>query len=331
MKKITTYLFLFILLSISTNTLFAQINLTNGLVAYYPFNGDVKDYSGNGNDGAIIGTPSLAADRWGNPNKCYNFNGNGDYIRVEHDSTIEPKAAVTVSAWVNADDFSSWLMVVCKRNRHNSVPGNSYILYAAGSAGQNQSWTFGVGSASTETFAVSTPVAQTQQWIHLVGSYDKNLSDSNIKIYVDGSLLKTEKASYDIGYSDSALRIGMAIPGNSLQYFKGKIDEVRIYNRALNSQEVTALYNNTHTSVGSVSNYSVKVFPNPATDRLFVDGDITEETTLYITDLLGKQVLAETINANQQVNVSSLTTGVYLVKMVNTAGDVMYSDKLIIK
>jgi gliding motility-associated-like protein len=213
-----------------------------GLAAYYPFDGDVKDYSANNNDGVIKGSPSLTADRLGNTNACYNFNGNGDYIRVEHHPTLQPQTAVSVSAWVNADDFNSWLIVVCKRNRQLSSPGNSYLLYASGSAGQNQYWGLGIGSSSTEKYAINSSVAKTQQWVHLVGTYDKNLSDSNMKLYINASLASTQKANYDIAYSDSSLRIGMAIPGSSLQYFKGKIDEVRIHNRALCEREVKVLY-----------------------------------------------------------------------------------------
>jgi hypothetical protein len=332
MKKIFT-LIIFGCLTISPSIkLFSQINLQQGLVAHYPFDGDVKDYSGNNNDGTIIGSPSLATDKWGRTNMCYNFNGTGDYIRVEHDSTIQPKEAISVSAWVNADDFSSWLMVVCKRNHHASTPGNSYILYASGSAGSNQSWGFGAGSSSTETFAISPAVAQTQQWVHLVGTYDKNAADSNIRMYVDGSLVKVGTANYDLAYSDSSLRIGMAIPGNSLQYFKGKIDDVRIYNRAINEQEVTALFNNTNTSVKNVnSNNSIQMFPNPASDVLFISGAIDETHTLYVYDMLGKNIIANGVSTESQVNISSLTTGIYTVKLVDGNGGIVYSDKLIVR
>ena len=330
MKRVFTICLIFS--TVFLGQLQAQINLKSGLVAYYPFDGDVKDYSGNNNNGTIVGAPTLVADRWGNPGKCYNFNGTFDHVWVKHDSTIQPKTAVSVSAWVNADDFSSWLMVVCKRNRHNSSPGNSYILYAAGNPGQNQSWTFGAGSTSIEKFAISPAVATTQQWVHLVGTYDKNASDSNIRVYVNGILKSATTASYDIGYSDSSLRIGMAIPGNSLQYFKGKIDEVRIYNRAINSQEITALYNNTNTSVGEVASQSnIQIYPNPVSDVLYISGNDRTNSTLFISDVLGKNVLKKDISSISNIGISALAAGVYTVSLFDGSGNMFYTNKLIIQ
>ena len=53
--------------------------LTNGLIAYYPFNGNANDASGNGNNGTVYGA-TLTADRFGNPNSAYYFNGTNNYI-----------------------------------------------------------------------------------------------------------------------------------------------------------------------------------------------------------------------------------------------------------
>ena len=65
------YVILFLLFS---NTCLSQINLNQGLVAYYPFNGNANDASGNGNN-AIFNNATLAADRLGNANSAYSFNG----------------------------------------------------------------------------------------------------------------------------------------------------------------------------------------------------------------------------------------------------------------
>ncbi|KAB2916237.1 MAG: T9SS type A sorting domain-containing protein [Bacteroidetes bacterium] len=323
-RKITlSVLFSFIAL-LAYDKGFSQIDLRQGLAAYYPFNGDVKDYSGNGNDGVIIGTPSLTTDRWNNANKCYTFNGNGDYVRVESDPTIEPVDAVSVSAWVNATDFSSWNIIVCKRLKHNSSPGNSYLLYGAGSPGQNQYWGFGVANTSSEQFSIDPAVIQTNDWVHVVGTYDRNASDSNVRVYVDGNLVKFEKATFPLAYSDSALRIGMAIPGPSKQYFKGKIDEVRIYNRALNQQEITALYNNTHTSIKNVeaANNKVEVFPNPANDKLFVSGEYKYETTkVIIFDLTGRKVLESSLDNTGVINIDALPAGLYVTQVLDSVSE----------
>ena len=56
---------------------------TNGLVAWYPFNGNANDSSGNGNNGTVHNA-TLSADRFNNPNSAYSFNGSSSYIKRRH-------------------------------------------------------------------------------------------------------------------------------------------------------------------------------------------------------------------------------------------------------
>src|SRR5208283_3790029 len=76
----------------------AQVFLTNGLVAYYPFNGNANDASGNGNDGQGTNV-TLATDRFGNVGNAYQFNGSNSVIEVASLASLN-LAEVTVSAWV---------------------------------------------------------------------------------------------------------------------------------------------------------------------------------------------------------------------------------------
>ena len=72
----------FVLVSFCLATFgFGQINLTSGLVAYYPFSGNANDQSGNGNN-AVFNSATLTADQFGNANSAYLFNGTSSYIRV---------------------------------------------------------------------------------------------------------------------------------------------------------------------------------------------------------------------------------------------------------
>ncbi|MBC7408621.1 MAG: hypothetical protein H7339_09555, partial [Arcicella sp.] len=71
MKKV---LVLFLILLFSVSTIFAQVNLKNGLIACYPFNANANDESGNNNNGTINGA-TLTTDRFGKANRAYNFNG----------------------------------------------------------------------------------------------------------------------------------------------------------------------------------------------------------------------------------------------------------------
>jgi hypothetical protein len=98
MKKTLTLLFLLCL-----NIVFAQVPTyvpTNGLVAFYPFNGNAIDVSGNGNNGANSGAV-LTNDRFGNINSAYIFDGIQSKIVIPHSSTLSIQNSITISAWIN--------------------------------------------------------------------------------------------------------------------------------------------------------------------------------------------------------------------------------------
>ncbi|MCF8268263.1 MAG: carboxypeptidase regulatory-like domain-containing protein, partial [Ignavibacteriales bacterium] len=75
---------------------------TQGLVAYYPFNGNANDESGNGNNGTVYGA-AMTKDRFGNANKAYSFDGVNDYIKASSNSL--PTGARTISVWFFASSL----------------------------------------------------------------------------------------------------------------------------------------------------------------------------------------------------------------------------------
>ncbi len=70
-----------------------------GLVAYYPFNGDAKDQSGNGNDGIVHGA-TLTSDRYGTPDAAYQFDGDSAYIEMAR--PLPDSVSVSFSLWLTA-------------------------------------------------------------------------------------------------------------------------------------------------------------------------------------------------------------------------------------
>lgn len=293
----------------------------DGIRAYYPFNGNANDESANNNNGTVLG-PTLTTDRFGNPNSAYKFNGTSDYIKVQDHTSLRPTDAVTVSAWVNAEDFTSWNIIVCKRYRHSSFPYNSYLLFASGSAGAAQKWSFGTTGTSTDKYVFSPNLIDTNKWVHIAGTYDKNINDSNIKLYVNGSLIDTDNANFTLAYTDSSLRIGMAIPGPSKQFFKGKIDDVRIYGRALCESEIKSFtdsikiirvgQSNVSICGSSSSEYIELIHPQPDIEYSLVD---FSDSSLIGSSLKG--------NCNDSVirfNIASLSkTTSFLIKAKNAS------------
>jgi subtilase family serine protease len=239
-------------LFISNNSIGEPVNLDEGLVAYYPFNGNANDESGNGHNGTVYGA-SLTTDRFGNESSAYDFDGN-DVIHISHSQSISPEYP-TVVAWVNPDNITHWHQVVTKRYAENSSPYNSYIL-TTNAEGANNKWGF---SSSFIGSANSPEKITPNVWSFLVGTYD----GAHVKLFLNGELVSSSAKTGTIEYSNLSLRIGMA---NPTLHFRGLIDDVRIYNRALSEAEILALYNEGTKSPGSVAQvpvYAVLVEPEP--------------------------------------------------------------------
>src|SRR5689334_10454257 len=82
----------------------AQVNLTQGLMAYYPFNGNANDASGNANHPSVTNA-TLTADKAGSPNSAYRFNGIDNYIRIPNRPTLNTTNKISLSVWVKAAGF----------------------------------------------------------------------------------------------------------------------------------------------------------------------------------------------------------------------------------
>ena len=228
-----------------------------GLVAYYPFNGNANDVSGNGNHGTVYNAV-LATDRLGNANSAYFFNGTDAKIQVSDTPSLRPPTALTVAAWVNINSVPfHYLRIVTKGN---NVPDNfaNYQLITGTATGFNPisdkqplftmrtSERYGLpgpDSASTIEFG---------QWHHICGSWD----GSYAKIYYDGQLVGSTPFGGSMSYDSNPLVIGRDLFYN--QSFHGSIDEVRIYNRALSNVEVLKLYQNSSGVLPSLSLQSAR-------------------------------------------------------------------------
>ena len=103
MKKLFTFSILLACISLSS---FAQVIVTNGLVASYPFNGNAYDESSNGNNGTVNGA-SLTTDRFGNANSAYSFDGVDNYILVGDPipTSLQIQNEITLEAWIYATQY----------------------------------------------------------------------------------------------------------------------------------------------------------------------------------------------------------------------------------
>ncbi|MBM3931298.1 MAG: hypothetical protein FJ336_08520, partial [Sphingomonadales bacterium] len=213
-----------------------------GLVAYYPFDGNANDESGNGYTGTVS-SAVLTTDRFNRTDRAYAFDGINSVITVAHN---------TIFNFNNNSDFSISVWAVLN-SPTNNVP-QFYLVSKGNGGGPQAKWIFGSGgSHHYQTyrnlyFHFNNPLSvghwqcdgvpyspQSNVWHHYM--ITKNGYD--YRIYVNGSLFNAETASSQIPSGITApLTIGRA---ENLSV-NGKLDDIRIYNRALSANEVASLY-----------------------------------------------------------------------------------------
>jgi hypothetical protein len=246
MKKLIIIVLCLLPLTISIK---AQINLQYRLVAYYPFNENPNDQSGNGNNGIIHKTPKLTNDRFGNPMSAFSFSaGDLSYITIPFSPTInspENNDKITICQWVKLNSLGNFFSLL---NKYEDTNYNGWEFLWI-----NDSLSFRFASTNLGDWEIiKVPcVFESNKWYFVSFTYDKQ--GGTAKFYVDGLLIGSVPSSAEImdlpygdiylGYSPVAA-IPQPRPHNNEEYFTGEIDDISIYNRALNQQEIQALFNN---------------------------------------------------------------------------------------
>ena len=225
---------------------------TGGLVAAYDFDeaGDVRalDASGNGNDGMLSGPTRTSAGKFGG---ALSFDGINDWVTVDDHATLDLTSGMTLEAWVKPSALSGWRTALIKE----TASGLAYALYAHDNSPRPAAYIRIGGDRATPGNAA----LPTNAWTHLATTYD----GSRLRLFVNGVETSTA-VSGSIEQSAQPLRIG----GNAVwgEYFKGLIDEVRVYNRALSAAEIQADMN---VPVRAASD-SIGVF-RPSSRSFFLD------------------------------------------------------------
>jgi hypothetical protein len=217
----------------------------SSLVAHWPMDGNANDISGNAHHGTIVGGVTPTADHKGQPNAAYLFNGTDGAIHLTDGTTNYsysvlglPVEAISISSWVKVLNFSSYAGIFTFiQDNYSYEYGVGLFLDGSASA---RKFNFAIaGGGVGLTFMPTSQALATNQWYFVTGTYD----GTTMKLYVDGNLSAVSNAqSGNIAYSPSRGRIGKYEDDNEDHYFNGAINDLRIYNRALTSEEVMSLY-----------------------------------------------------------------------------------------
>jgi phosphotriesterase-related protein len=219
---------------------------SDGLIAYYPFNGNAEDESGNGNH-ADEGEVTPTHDRFGEANKAYLFSAaNSDHVTVYSDMANFSLSDFTISLWV----------------KRNSAAGNALFTQRDTPHTNSSWWELGWGSFTVnENVAYGSTAAVSNDntlldntWYHMVGVRQSNI----VRFYLNGACVATDSTVQILNINNSAnVEIGCYTFDGQQQCFDGVIDDIRLYNRVLSRSEIRTLYHDGEYPVVHVSDPDV--------------------------------------------------------------------------
>jgi len=280
--------------SLSEEEISQEYNLTrSSLIAYYPFNGNANDESGNGNNGTINGVINLTADRFGNADKAYSFWHPG-YISVVNNPLFFADE-LTISYWYKIASYF----------------GERGVLSGVGGSGGYQQYFVGTTFAYMMGYNFplsSTPFSSnylmpdiTNTWQHVAVTYQKTGDNSSVtKLYINGALKNTENPLMTIAFpAGETFYIGQNHGGVN---FNGELDDIRIFNCLLNETEIDSLFRENLTiDLEDKLISDIKISPNPTNGEINVDlGSIYKKVQIKLFDLSGRLIIEKEYHDEQR-------------------------------
>ncbi len=223
----------------------SDISLQKGLVGWWKMDGNAKDSTPYGNDGTITGA-SLTADRKAKATSAYSYNGTTANIEAANAAKLNLTGDVTVSAWIKPGTASqnNNARVVSK---YDGTTANYILGYDT--TGHMRMIVDGTARATATSAAVLT---STTTWYHVVGVR----SGTTVSLYINGTLDGTASISGTTQTNSQNLAIGGGVNSTTNPRYNGVVDDVRVYNRALSTAEITALYGQYDSGINAASGES---------------------------------------------------------------------------
>ncbi|WP_276134396.1 LamG-like jellyroll fold domain-containing protein [Polluticoccus soli] len=352
--KLSIRSILFVAIFFAPVAMFGQS--TFGLVAHWPFSGNASDNTGKGHNGTMNNVTATAG-KSGVSNTAIRFAGaSNSYITIPYQPDLN-LTNYTFCAVLKPEGFytnTCQISMIMARGVDHGYPG-SYFLSLTENVFDSSCTTFDTnryvftcgGGPSNYPYHYSwadSPTVHTNQWYCVIGTFD----GTAFRIYVNGDLrvIAPPQVPVPIGTSTDGLSIGANIFGNASQYpywFKGVMDDLRIYNRVLTASEIANYCNpvgdggtdTTASVIGIEQNISVAIAPNPNSGNFSVHGILTSPTAaidVYNTvgQLVYRKVVAPVQNAiNEHIELPVVADGVYIVKV--TAGVESKTYKMLIR
>jgi hypothetical protein len=223
---------------------FGVDNAFSSNIALYQLDGNANDTTGDYN-----GTATDVTYSTGQFGQAAVFNGSSSRIIVE-DSTANAFGFANhigaIGAWINVDSLSTNNVIAAKRDF--GAPGNRHWIFNIETSGQIRFLIYNTDS-NAQTVLSSSSIS-VNQWYHIAVT----LTTSDVKIYINGVEDTTASSTYSTIQNGGAdLQIGRRGTNSGYNYFDGKIDQLRIFNRGITPQEVSTLYNESTSTASNIN------------------------------------------------------------------------------
>lgn len=210
-------------------------SVNNGLVAYFSFEGNADDLSGNNYHGSVQGARPTA-DRFGNQNGAYLFDGTDDFISLGNveEMSFGGAESYTMATWIRVDSTKRTNIVVSKWN------GGVLAGWYMGVSNTNKAMAY----RNVPPWSIGTEEeVPADEFVHLIASYDGETRE--LMLYINGELLRTQPWTTHPHDRRTPVLIGARHTSSEVAtFYKGVIDDIRIYDRLLNEEEITYLAEN---------------------------------------------------------------------------------------
>lgn len=318
---------------------FTQAQVTNGLVAHWSFDGHVQDSSGNGHHGNAYGI-SYVQGRDGMTNTAADFSGNiNSYVSVPHASDLNLDQH-TVIAIVKVDSFYLGLcqasFIIMKGKPHNSGTwGMAFHDNAKDSscAITNDTSDFVLyGEAGTNNASIplahwqTSNTIRTNTWYCMAYTWD----GSTMKVYMNGQQISSATPSASplpIRSNTDSVYMGankVDNPGTYPYWLNGAVDDIKVYNRVLDSLERDSVCNPNTTNIANITDHEeqIIIYPNPTTDQMSVEATYNiQGAEVAITNMTGQVVIKQTMNGSKiTINTVQLPAGSYIISLTDEDG-----------
>jgi hypothetical protein len=318
------------------------------LIGWWELNGNVIDKSKNKLNGASYGA-TQSTDRFGKTNSCYKFNGVSDYLEIPHNSLLDCPNSITLSCWINSEDVSIGQRILDKTTGGTS---NGWLLDLSPNPSNLNQIRCIVGGTKINLPYSKNEITKNNNWYHVAVTYDKSI----VKFYINGVINDSAQLTTSTPTTTHPVRIGTTTSKNA-GFFKGEIDDLGIWNRALEYSEIEDLYNASScinilydtisvqdtliinaklSGTTPLQTNLIKVYPNPAKDHLVIDFSNYSSMAGYeinILDVAGKSVYKSLINKSSvKIDLNTWTgKGVYFIRIFDIQGNRIENRKIIIQ